>query len=91
LAWDIKSFRRLFATSSPAAFLTLRLLFVDRRLSNALHRSSGLLLGCHAHPDQQSEPSGLIIVKAILRWSDHVTFFPLVHDGRSPEHIGTQL
>jgi hypothetical protein len=66
------SLRRLSATSSPAALLTLRLLFVDRRLSNALHRGLGLLLGRHAHPDQQSEPSGFVVVKSILGWSSHV-------------------
>lgn len=57
----------LISTSS-----SLRVLFVDRRLGDAVHGSLCLVFGCHTHLDQEGESSGLVVVESVLRWSDHV-------------------
>ena len=69
---DSISLRRLSSPLFSFPALPPRFLVVDRRLSNAVHGCLSVVSGCHAHLDQQREPPGLIIVKSVLRWSDHL-------------------
>ena len=69
---DSISLRRLSSPLFSFPALPPRLLVVDRRLSNAVHGCLSVVSGCHAHLDQQREPPGLVIMKSVLRWSDHL-------------------
>jgi len=82
---DSISLRRLFSPLFLFPALPPRLVVVDRRLSNAVHGCLSLVSGCHAHLDQQREPPGLVIVKSVLRWSDHLVL-PLAAWPLQPFH-----
>ena len=74
---------RLFL--SPFSFMPPGFLLVNRCLGDTAHRIVGLLSSCHAHLNEQSEPTSFVVVQAVLLWLNHVSLAGVV--GKLPNTI----
>ena len=66
-------------------FMPPGFLLVNRCLGNTAHRIVGLLTSCHAHLNEQSEPTSFVVVQAVLLSLNHVSLAGVV--GKPPTTI----
>ena len=69
----------------PPPLMPPGFLLINRGLGDTAHRIVGLLSGCHAHLNEQSEPTSFVVVQAVLLSLNHVSLAGVV--GKPPTTI----